>query len=293
MDTYFFDYNEALEEAKRQNKFSVFDHLQICYYNGEDRESEYENLIGVPIDDFCDYVTESPNRAIENIRFDRRFNAIQKVQIKETMHELQNVAFNKKYSLGLEYKRLIREQKPDFSEPWRILFVTTRGTTVLQYVCKNMAEAFSDLGYETFVSIESSAMEFWGGNDTINNPYFVHHLKNIYEYNPHIIINIDWINNNFLHDDVFNFVWFQDPMPILKDNEKIIQRERDFYFYLVKNFKEQLVRKHVEESKIFYQPFCTNPNLFKLDSSIKRENKIVFLGEIILLTKMYNFLHCY
>ena len=279
MDTYFFNYNDAYNEAKKQNTFGIFNNLQICYYNGEiNEQTPYQNLIPLPIDKICDYMMETPNRMIQNIKFDDNFNEDQQHQIASYIDQLQQIAAYKKTELGNQYRELIKNQVPDFNEPWRILFLTTRGTTVLQYVAKNLADAFNDLGYNTFISIEENAMQNWGGNDSPNNAYFAWHLKNIYEYNPHIIFNLDWINNTFLNDSVFNFVWFQDPMPVLYNNEKIVLRERDFIFYLFDEYKNALIDKKVCNTKLVYQTFCTNPKIFFENTSIQREEKIVFLG---------------
>ncbi len=154
MDTYFFDYKEAYQEARKQNKFTIFNNLQICYYNGKHKESPYENLIGLPLEELCDYMSETPNRGISNIKFTNQFSKKQQEEISSYIDALQNIAWQKKNNIGVEYRNAIKLQEPDFNEPWRILFITTRGTTVLQYVAKNLADAFNDLGYSTFILIE-------------------------------------------------------------------------------------------------------------------------------------------
>ncbi len=278
MGTYFFDYKDAYKEARKQNKFTIFNNLQICYYNGEHKVSPYPNLMGVPLGELCDYLSETPNRGISEIKFINSFSKLQQEEVLIYIDALQQIAWQKKNDIGSEYRKALEEQKPDFSEPLRILFITTRITTVLQYVAKNLADAFNDLGYSTFVSIEQNAMQSWGGNDSHGNAEFAWHLKNIYEYNPHIIFNLDWINNTFLNEAVFNFVWFQDPMPILYDDKEIVLREKDYIFTLFDEFKEALIKKGVEATKIMPQQFATNPKIFFRDESIKKENKIVFLG---------------
>ena len=280
MDTYFFDYKEAYKEARKQNRFTPFNNLQICYYNGEHKESPYQNLIGVPVDTFCDYMTETPNRgmSLSNLEFGKGFTKEQETQITAYLQQLQQIAYIKKKEIGDQYREAIQQQEPNFNEPLRILFVTTRGTTVLQYVTKNLADAFDSLGYQTFVSIERNEMQNWGANDSHGNVDFAWHLKNIYEFNPHIIVSLDWINNTFLNDKVFNFVWFQDPMEVLFDQSVIKLRERDYYFYLVDQFKDALIKKNIDSNKLFYQSFCTNKKIFFEDAKIPKENKIVFLG---------------
>ena len=53
-DTYFDTFDEALKVASEQNIFGPYQNLQICYYDGEKRESEYKNLINLPLSSFVD-----------------------------------------------------------------------------------------------------------------------------------------------------------------------------------------------------------------------------------------------
>jgi hypothetical protein len=274
-DTYFFDYKEAYKEARKQNKFTIFNNLQICYYNGDYKQTPYENLIHLPVDQICDYMSETPNRGISEIKFTKNFSQAQQQEITIYIDALQKIAWKNKNDIGNEYRKLVKEQKLDFSEPLRILFITTRGTTVLQYVAKNLSDAFNDLGYSTFISIEQNAMQNWGGNDSHGNANFAWHLKNIYEYNPHIIFNLDWLNNTFLNDEVFNFVWFQDPMEILYNDEEIRLRDRDFVYSLSIGLHNDLNKKNVYNQ---YQSFCVNDKIFKPRSEIIKSKKIVFIG---------------
>ncbi len=277
-DTYFFDYKDALKEAKKENKLDIFGSLQLCYYNGENKHSTLENLIWLPLDDFCEYMSETPNRMVSDVVFDKSFTKEQEIQIKSYLQQLQFIAANKKKKIGNEYRKAIKKQSPNFNEPLRILFLTTRITTVLQFVAKNLADTFTQMGYDTFISIESSPLQSWGGADIEQSPDFAWHLKNIYEYNPHIIFNLDWMNNTFLNENVFNFVWFQDPMEILYNNQKIDVRKRDYIFTLFDEFKDALIKKGVSKNKIKMQQFATNPKIFYRDSSIQKGHKIVFLG---------------
>jgi hypothetical protein len=279
LDTYFFNLGEALQEAQKQNKIGLFNDLQICYYNGPQMPNNpYPNLISLPTDDICDYMSETPNRMIRQINFGGTFSEEEQSKMSILIHDLQKISWKNKAAIGDMYRQEIAKTKLDFTEPLRVLFITTRTTTVLQYVAKNVADAFDELGCDTFVSIEQNAMQSWGSNDSHGNSDFAWHLKNIHEFNPHIIFNLDWINNSFLGEDVFNFIWFQDPMEILYSHEEIKLRDRDYVFILIDDFKKALMKKGVLEEKIMSQPFATNPNIFYRDESIKKENKIVFLG---------------
>jgi hypothetical protein len=287
LDTYFFNLGEALQEAQKQNTSGIFNDLQICYYNGPEMPNNpYPNLISLPIDNICDYMSETPNRIIRKIQFDSTFTQEEQSKMTILISDLQKIAWRNKAAIGDEYRKVIKELKPDFNDQkLRVLFLTTRTTTVLQYVSKNLADAFDSLGHDTLVSIEENAMQSWGANDSHNNSDFAWHLKNIYEFNPHIIFNLDWINNSFLGDDVFNFIWFQDPMETLYNEEKINLRDRDF-FYSLNDVIDNLLNKHHIPFK--RQGFCVNSKVF-YDRKLERENKIVFIGSsLVYFEEAYN-----
>lgn len=278
MDNYFMDYETAYLKAKQQSTSGIFNDLDICYYNGEKQDNgELQNLIHLPLEHVFEYFQEAPNRHPKNVVANIEDKQLEK-QIKDFLQVSLTLAWEEKNKICQQYKEEVQKLQPDFNEPWRILFITTRITTVLQHVAKNLESVFADMGYETFVSIEQNAMQSWGANDSNNNAYFAWHLRNILHFNPHIVFNLDWINNEFLNDSVFNFVWFQDPMSILTDNEEIKKRDRDFYFTLHENYKQQLINKNIDEKKIEIQHFCTNKKIFFEYPDTTREDKIVFLG---------------
>ena len=275
MDVYFTEFESAYLEAQKQTKHGIFENLGICYYGGPKQDDEeYDNLIHLPLENIFDYFSETPNRNMTKF-FSNIPDEKVKQEIQEYIKTAQVLAWNEKNKFCNMYKEEIKKLNPDFSEPLRILFITTRITTVLQYVIKNLEETFRNLGYDTFISIESNAMQSWGANDSDNNANFAWHLKNILEYNPHVIFNIDWLNNEFLNDKVFNLVWFQDPMEILENDKEINLRDRDFIFALSDVFKKQLKEKNVESE---LQPFCLNSRLYKKRDTIKKEKKIVYIG---------------
>jgi len=278
MDTYFTEYESAYHVAKQKNRSGIFNDLDICYYNGDKQDNgELENLIHLPLEHIYDYFTETPNRHPLNF-----ISGIEDAKLKNDIQEFlqvsQSLAWDAKLKICNQYKEEVSKLEPDFSEPLRILFITTRITTVLQFATRNIEEVFRKMGYETFISIESNAMQSWGANDSRNNANFAWHLKNILHFNPHIIFNIDWVNNEFLNDKIFNFTWYQDPMPILFNGEEIKKRDRDYFFYILDSVGEAIEKKGISKDHIFWQPFCTNSNLFFRREDIQREEKIVFLG---------------
>lgn len=276
-DTYFFDYNAAYLEAKKKHKFGSFDNLQICYYNGlKTNKINYPNLISVPIGEMFEYFCETPNRMFQSVDFDGKFEPNEQIEVLEQMKRLLELTVNYKKNIEKAYKEEIKKIKLNFNEPLRIFFITTRLTTVLQYSAKNLAESFRDAGYEVFVSVEDNAMQSWGQNQ--DSGYFGWHLKNMLEFKPHICVNVDYMHNDFLPDEMFNFIWFQDPVPEITNNNKLHLRSRDFVFSLIHDFDFALINNGVSKEKIYRQVVCTNERIFNDKYNYKRQNKVVFVG---------------
>lgn len=278
MDHYFTEYENAYNTAKEQKRVGPFNQLEICYYNGvKQDDDEFINLIHLPLEEIYDYFSETPNRVPTNFVSNIPDQNL-KDKIQNHVSESIRHAWSKKNKICDHFKEEVSRLDPNFDEPLRILFVTTNMTTVGQYITKNIENEFRKMGYETFISIESNEIQTWGANDSHENANYAWHLRNILDFNPHVIFTINWLNNTFLNDKVFNFVWFQDPMPILEDNTNLILRERDYYFYLVDDYRRKLINKGISEEKLFPLSMATNKEIFFYDNSIQKEKKIVFLG---------------
>ncbi|MDD3770927.1 MAG: glycosyltransferase [Sulfuricurvum sp.] len=270
-DIYCFDSTTALEEAKKRKRVGTsnphVDGLQICYYDGELIPHAPENCINVPIGNFYEYFLTTKNRLPEQIHFGN------KEYSSEVKNELVSVIKQTLQSIVKERDALTRvlmndakQAEPDFSAPLKVFLIASRETTVMQYISQNIADAFKKLGYEVFLSIEE--------NDMQKIDTFLH-LVHYVQFKPNIIININHLNNSFLHENVFNFIWFQDYMPILQNNQPIALRQRDVVYSLVPTIDLLLEKKAVPFSR---QSFCVNQTLFKPDETVRRENKIIFIG---------------
>ncbi|MEW5831649.1 MAG: glycosyltransferase [Campylobacterota bacterium] len=270
-DIYCFDSTTALEEAKKRKRVGTsnphVDGLQICYYDGELIPHAPENCINVPIGNFYEYFLTTKNRLPEQIHFGN------KEYSSEVKNELVSVIKQTLQSIVKERDALTRvlmndakQAEPDFSAPLKVFLIASRETTVMQYISQNIADAFKKLGYEVFLSIEE--------NDMQKIDTFLH-LVHYVQFKPNIIININHLNNSFLHENVFNFIWFQDFMPVLQSNQPIVLRKRDTVYSLLPDLDLLLKQKQVPFSR---QSFCVNKTIFKPDERIKREKKIIFIG---------------
>ena len=275
-DLYFLDSDIAYQTAILQNKSRLFNDLQVCYYDGIERKNTPGNMVHVPFENISDFFSES------KLRPPQAMNCENKALGENTINDINQYIQKSLYTASLKrqdtagfYKKEIANIILDFKEPLRILFITTRITSVMQYAAKNVSEALKKLGYETFISIEDNAMQTWGSDES---DQFVWHLKNILDFKPHAIFNINYMHNEFLPKEMFNFIWFQDPMPILSSKEKFNLRDRDFLFSGQPLFDECLKKLSVCKTKFSRQYLGYNPDDMFVDENIKKEDIIVFVG---------------
>ncbi len=275
LDTYFFDSSLALEIALQKNLVDSLNPriqgLQICYYNGNSLEKAPKNCIHVPLKNIGIYFSETNNRYPKFVSFaNTSFSIEDKISINQKIAETLNFAIDRNFNLVSQYKHKIKRNKPDFSDKQlRIFIPACRETVVMQYIAKNIAKSFKNMGCKVYYCIQESSMEACGALNS---------LKKLYKFNPHITVNINHLNNEYLHNDVLNFVWFQDLMPSLTDNKELKLRKNDYLFTLVDGLMHTLKQKGIKKKKYDMQNFCIDTKTFKLRKQIKRKNKIVFIG---------------
>ncbi|MFA6196758.1 MAG: hypothetical protein WC656_08955 [Sulfurimonas sp.] len=268
-DIYFLDSKEALRVASEQNRWGgeVGYNLQACYYDGEKIESDLPNLFHLPIDNLLEGLVYGRDRIPSQINF-TGLDISYQVQIQILTHFNMTMEQAREYrtQINSQYISQLKSLKLDFSEPLRFYLMANSQTTVMQFISKNIADIFKDMGYEVLFDL------YRGTED-------VACFKKIYEFKPHVTININHLNNGFLSEDVFNFIWFQDPMDHLMGNSMMHIRERDYIFSYQTIFTQRLLKKGVDEKKIFKQQvFPINPKEFFLNDKVKREDKIIFVG---------------
>ncbi len=275
-DGYFFNVEDARKEAMENN--DVFEGhptiygKQICYYNAEERvEGLPENCIWVPLENFYNFFFTTKYRTPKKIVIykDDFENTWESQILSDQLIDILNLAIKDREKLVDLYIEENKNLKPDFKdEKLRIFIPTSRYTTVMQYVSKAIYEVLKEYeNYEVELFIEET--EFESESDLL--PLLVAYNR----FNPHILININHFNNEFLGEDVFNFIWFQDTMPIITNKEEIKKRKRDFTYSLMSGVKDRLIEKGID---CRIQEFCINKSIFNFLPNIKKEAKIVFIG---------------
>lgn len=264
-DIYFLNSEEALRVASEQNRWGedVAYNLQACYYDGEKLESDLPNLFHLPIENLLEGLVYGRDRIPSKIDFSGlEISSKVKMEILSHFNNTMEQAKHYRSELNSKYLHELRNAKLDFSEPLRFYLIANDRTTVMQYVSKSIADVLKDKGYEVLFDL------YRGTEDQYS-------FKRVYEFNPHVTININHFNNKFLSQDVFNFVWFQDPMGGLVDESKPYLRDRDYIYSLLSDFDYLLKNKNIPFER---QSFCIDEKIYKKYENIQREKKIVFVG---------------
>lgn len=262
-DTYFLNSAEALRVAKQQNKPSRYV-LQVCYYTGEKIESDCENLIHLPIENLVNDLAKGIYRLPTKLDFTGlELSAAIKLDIVQNFESSLEQARDYRNQYNAYYLKALKNAKPDFSEPLRFYLPASSNTQVMQHISENIATTLKKLGYEVFFDLQIG----------ITDPFSV---KRMLEFNPHVTININHMNTNHISDDVFNFVWFQDSMPIVNNEEALKLREKDYLFALLPGVVNALKVKKAKNCRL--QNFCISTDIYKQYSNIERKKKIVFIG---------------
>lgn len=265
-DTYFLDPLVAYEVAKQQNKIGGDMHItQVCYYDGKKIDSSLVNLIHLPLENMLDGLSNGIHRIPTTIDFTNiALSGDELEELKLFFGDvIARATKNRQERLRLNLHKL-KHTSLDFKELLRFFIPANAATMVMQYVSKNVANELEKRGYSVYFLLS------YGTGDAES---FIDALAT---YNPHVVFNINHLNNTILGDDVFNFVWFQDAMDHLVDRDVSYNlRDRDTIFSLLPTMDRLLDIKKVPYVR---QSFCANLDGCKHNQKIKREKKIVFIG---------------
>jgi hypothetical protein len=152
-DTYFFSAKEALKVAKEQNRSDdiLQYNLQVCYYDGEEIQTDLVNLIHSPIDSMIDDLALGTYRIPVEVDY-TGMDVSQDVltDIKENISISLELAKHARGELNKLYIQKLKTAKLDFSEPLRIYIEAHSRTRVMQYHSRDIANSFIDRGYDVF-----------------------------------------------------------------------------------------------------------------------------------------------
>ncbi len=273
-DSYFFNVLDAIEEAKKNN-FVKLGHptifgKQLCYYNADEKMEDLpENCIFVPLENFYNFFYTTKYRLPTRVVvYNDDFSVGGSQILSNQLVKLLNLANTDRNKLIQLYFDENLNLNPDFNdEKLRIFIPSSRYTTVMQYISKGIYDVLKENdNYEVKMFLDET--EFESMSDYL--PLLVEY----HNFNPHIVININQVLP-FCNENVFNFIWFQDPMAFIMDKEEYKKKKREHFFSLTSFFDKCFERKKIPYER---QNFAINEKIFKVNNEIKRENKIVFIG---------------
>ncbi len=273
VDTLFLNRNIAFAVALQHNLMDIghpnISGLQVCYYEGDPIDGAPENLVNISSGDIVDFFTHTRLRIPVHLVIPPGVAEQDKTRLKDGFKQLRKEVLANRETLAGEYLKKCAVQQPpavESGQPLRIFFPANRMTEVMQYASKGLAEGFKALGHEVRVSIEQNEME----QLDYQRP------KEQYEFNPHLVVKINHLDNQWMHPDLFNMVWWQDPMPELTNGAALPWRQRDLVYVIGKDLGEYAINSGAKDFE--FQPIAVDEALFKPYSDVQREDKIVFAG---------------
>lgn len=269
-DTFFLDRKLALKTALQKNRFSqtiAVDATQLCYHSETPYDDAPPNLIQKPLSQLSDFFLSTRLRWPTRIDFDLGDENQSKIALKVAQILDYLPILSTKILTDLTHNKLNKKPKTIPGEPLRVFLAASRLSVVMQYSSRGLAEAFKKLGCTVKFIVEENDMEGLS---------FLYWLKEQWEFDPHIIININHLNNDMVPHDVYNIVWWQDPMPKLIKGEPLPWRERDIVLSAIPYFDPYLKACGVKE--IHRQTSCVQEDVFRSIIPMEERKKVVFVG---------------
>lgn len=273
VDSYFLDAEQARATACEQNRVKLehptIDGLQICYYDGEPLPNAPANCILVAADQLIDFLTTTRLRPPQRIVLpphaapaDVQAAVGLFEQILDQAKRAREQATATLFGKAFEHRPLHLPGRP-----LRVWLPTTRLTTVMQYASRNLAKSLRDLGHEVHVSCEANDMEQV-------SPY--HFARDYLCFGPDAVIAVNAGRPAYMHPDVVHIGWWQDPMPQITAATPLPWQARDLVYSISYQLDEHL--NNCAAPTVQRQHFCIDTELFAVDPTARRDDKIVFVG---------------
>ncbi|MBF0308877.1 MAG: glycosyltransferase family protein [Magnetococcales bacterium] len=269
-DTYFLDRDKALETAlenQRVRQTQAVDAPQICYYGGKALADAPRQMVHLPEEAIPDFIPNTRLRLPKAVAFDP--NDVEQTRDAVRLATLLDQGRLTRLNRAADLALTCREQHAPLlpGEPLRVFLPASRETTVMQFCSKGLARAFERAGCVTHLALENSDLE---GLDGFN------YIDEQHRLNPHLMMNINHCNNQWIHPETFNAVWWQDPMPEITKGEPLPWRERDLVCSAYPIWDDFIYKTGA--SKVHRQDFCYDPEIFRNWTPLAERRKLVFVG---------------
>jgi hypothetical protein len=276
-DSLFFDPEQALRCARQRRPARAWGRssaVQLCYYTGRHQlPVVLDNLIFVPKSDFVPWLSATRLRLPESVTFPdppppatvaRAFESF----LERALLEVKAGRLRRVQELGAAIAAL---PPPLAHPPWRITVHTSLFSEVLQFCARGLVQALVDQGQDARLVIEHEEREFWDNT---------HHLEQILEQRPHLVVFIDYHHPEFLAPWMVQVVWWQDLMPDLTSHRPLPWRANDLVYSLDRAmFAPHLSACGLPPERQRTQHFCIDTAIYRPDAGVvRRPRTVVFVG---------------
>ncbi|ABK43232.1 Tetratricopeptide TPR_2 repeat protein [Magnetococcus marinus MC-1] len=240
---------------------------QICYYQGEALDDHgLENLIAIQ-EKVSHYFSVPLIRRPTQVLFDPA-NPEQVATAKQyaELFDLINKARQKRANAILERYRQT-PPGPMLNGRVRVLATASRMTTVMRYSSAGLIQAFKKIGCDVRFLMGRNNREDADALDIMT----AHH-----DFDPHLVVSINWAVSGYYHPERWNAVWYQDPMPDINKGKKQPWRERDLVYSVLPYLDEMIIKSGYKNPR--RQSFCVDLDLYKRHKSVEKRHKIIFVG---------------
>ncbi len=216
-DTYFLNSEEALRVAKQNNKVKISSGVkgtQLCFYSGQKLESAPNNCINVPMEEISTYFATTPFRIPKNLDVSNmKLSDDETNQSLEAYKKLINLSQELAKVFILEEYEKIKVLEPDFTNDTLKVFMTScRENNKTKKIFNKVEEVFKGFNLDVNHFTQSNDMESCN---------LLAALREQHRFNPHMIFNINFLDNHYLPENVYTFTLFTDLNSYMLEKQNI------------------------------------------------------------------------
>lgn len=161
-------------------------------------------------------------------------------------------------------------------EPLRVMAVTSRFSSFIQYCMRDLLAGFKSIGCETKLIIEESDIYRINASDIYST---------FQEFKPDLIIYINHFRSNqnyFIHKNIPFVNWIQDLLPNITENDNLNLSQRDFTFVFVTDWIKHLGNKPAfRNHPIHFLPLGVNQDIYYPRTDVRKEFDILYVSHLV------------
>lgn len=249
------------------NYVTIIDLKRVVFFSEYNDELQFGSF-------FKDHQSILPSTIIGNEQYfqqiDTKLKQLKTMRAEDIARKSTNInrvaqKYDKKY-----YKNLF---SGDFHKI-RILFLTSRFTTVVQYATRDFMKACQDLGIQCDIFIEKTNIH--------RAPLHTELVNKMAEFKPNIIFLINCLKSDFIAipNNMMAISWFQDP------NVRYSSREHaqlfswnDFSLVYARDWYEQMIQTGYDKSRLMIQSVPISEKIFH-ERNMSQEDRDLYTADI-------------